>query len=466
MSRMFSSSVDYVGGTDTDPDYVYYNCDIINNRTDDALTPGSQSVLPDPQIRFNETRDYPLIHDASQYHFSIIRFTMNGANRDLPLFIPIIQTGQPDPNLTTYSMAISFQQTFVTNLGNITVSALPTQRFIQYTPETKNPALAPLPRPPTLDQDLYTRYYWVYTYGWWNDIVNATLELAYQDTFAAFQAAWAAVPGLITAFPYANYAAFVAGNGVAPQMTYEGESPTIFSILGDSKCFGSSVTAYVPAGVFASAPSCKLFFNSNMYGMFANFPNLYWNTPNITYFPGIVAPPGYVNEILFDNKSFTNILDHTVLPWSGYTGMPAAQKTTFWICRQDYNSVDSLWSPIASIVFTSTLLPIKTEAVGEPVVFGAGNLGDSAPTSKNAFQPIITDISLPANYANNWREFIYYAPAAEYRMTAFTGSKQDIRNIDIQVFWKNRLDGNLYPITMFNLSSVSLKFMLRRKGAA
>lgn len=467
---MFRSTVDYVGGTDTDPDYVYYNCDIINNRTDDSLSPGSESLLPDPQIRFNETRDYPLIRDASQYHFSIIRFTMNGANRDLPLFIPIVQTGQSDPNLTTYAVAIPFTQAFTTNLGAITLSAVPVPRFIEYSPETKNSALAPVPRPPTLDQDLYTRYYWVYTYGWWNDLVNATLELAFQDTFAAFQAAWAAYPGLTTPFPYADYGAFVNATGAAPQMTYEGENPTIFSILGDSKCFGERLTAWVPPvpgpGLPITAPSCRLFFNTNMYGMFANFQNQYWNTTSLPYYPGVVVPPGYVNEILFDNKSFTNILDHTVAPWSGYTGMPTAQKTLFWVCRQDYASVDSLWSPIASVVFTSTLLPIKTEAVGEPVVFGAGNLGDSAPTSKNAFQPIITDIALGNNFANNWREFIYYAPSAEYRMSTFTGSKQDIRNIDIQVFWKNRLDGNLYPITMFNLSSVSLKVMFRKKGAA
>jgi hypothetical protein len=58
---------------------------------------------------------------------------------------------------------------------------------------------------------------------------------------------------------------------------------------------------------------------------------------------------------------------------------------------------------------------------------------------------------------------IYYAPSAEYRMADFQNSKQDIRNIDIQVFWKNRLDNQLYPVSMFNLSSVSFKLMFRKK---
>jgi hypothetical protein len=466
---MFRSSVEYVGGTDTEPDYVYYNCDIINNNTDDSLTGAGVGVEPDPQIRFNETRDYPLIKDASLYNFSIIRFTMNGANRDLPLLIPIVQTGQADPNLTTYAVAIPFQQSFTTNLGTTTISAVPQPRFIQYAPETQNPSLAPVPRPPTVDQDISTRYYWVYTYGYWNNLVNQTLQLAYQDTFAAFQAAWAAFPGLTTPFPYANFAAWVAATGAAPQMTYEGDNPPIFSLWGDSKCFGTPLTAFVPPpvapGAPTSAPSCRLFFNTNMYGMFANFPNYYWNSPTIPYYPGVVVPAGYVSEILFDNKQWSNIVDYTGTPWSGYTGMPAAQKTQWWIAKQDYPSVDSLWSPISSIVFTSTLLPIRTEAVGAPVIFGEGNLGNSAPTSKNAFQPIITDIALADNFANDWREFIYYTPTAEYRMSDFTGSKQEVRNFDIQVFWKNRLDGNLYPITMYNLSSVSLKVMFRKRGA-
>jgi hypothetical protein len=465
---MYRSSVEYIGGTASDPTHVYYNCDIINNATDDGLSPGGVSPLPDPLIRFNETRDYPLIRDASKYQFSIIRFTMNGPNRDLPLMIPVIQTGQTDVNRTTYAVAIPFQQSFQTNLGVTQISALPAPRFIQYVPETQNPLLAPSPRPPTLEQDLGTRYYWIYTYGWWNQLVNATLELAYQDTYAAFQAAWAAYPGLTTPFPYASYAAWVAATGAAPKMTYEGEEPPIFSIWGDSKCFGTPLTAFVPPGApvpgdAVSAPSCRLFFNTNMYGLYANFPNKYWNTSAVSYYPGAVVPVGYVNEILFDNKQWSNIVDYTGLPYSGFTGMPADQKTQWWIAKQDFPSVDSLWSPIGSIVFTTTLLPIKTEAVGEPVVFGRGNLGDSAPTSRSAFQPIITDIALADNFANNWREFIVYNPTAEYRLSDFTGSAQEVRNFDIQVFWKNRLNNELYPISMFNLSSVSLKVLFRRK---
>jgi hypothetical protein len=108
---------------------------------------------------------------------------------------------------------------------------------------------------------------------------------------------------------------------------------------------------------------------------------------------------------------------------------------------------------------------VKTEATGQPNVLGTGNLGDTRATSQSAFQPIITDIALDtsAGGADDYRQFIYYAPNAEYRMADFAASKQELRNIDIQVFWKNRLNNQLYPVTMFNLSSVSLKMMFRKK---
>jgi hypothetical protein len=170
----------------------------------------------------------------------------------------------------------------------------------------------------------------------------------------------------------------------------------------------------------------------------------------------------------FANKFYQNVEDFRLAPYSGVPPLgyvPIAQQKVYWRLVQDYKSVDSLWSPISSLVFTTTLLPIKLENASQPNILGIGNLGDSAPTSKSAFEPIITDIALDTSLggADDYRQFIYYAPSAEYRMSDLSPSKQEIRNIDIQVFWKNRLNNQLYPVNMFNLSSVSLKMMFRHK---
>lgn len=481
---MYRSNVTAYGSSSTEPDYVYFNADIINNRTDDAtfaLTPS-----PDPPIRFNETRDAPLVKNADDYHFSIIRFTMNGANRDLPLFIPNIQTGQTNVNLTTYAATISYQATWTTNLGNITFNVAPAATRLIYQPETINTVLAPTPAAPTVKQDLSTRYYWVYTYQHMVDLVNQTFINAHQALYTAFQAAWAGTAGLTDPFPFATFAAF-QDSIQSPRLVYLGESSQLFQIYGDSAGFGQPLEPFVAipyapgTAVLTSRPQYRLFFNTNLYGLFANFQNLYWNSTTITSYtvPGQTpaytlpafpapVPVGYTNEILFPNKNFQNVADYRIAPYAGVPPLgyvPTSQQKVWWVAQQDYKSVDSLWSPISSIVFTSTLLPLKTEATGQPILLGTSNTGDSTAAVQNAFLPIITDIALDQALggADDYRQFIYYAPAAEYRMADFGTSKQEIRNIDIQVFWKNRLDNNLYPVTMFNLSSVSIKVMFRRR---
>jgi hypothetical protein len=105
--------------------------------------------------------------------------------------------------------------------------------------------------------------------------------------------------------------------------------------------------------------------------------------------------------------------------------------------------------------------------VAPPNALGTRNTGISTATAASAFTPIITDVAIPLSApegAAAYRQMIYYTPTSEYRMADFQNSKQDIRNIDVQVFWKNRLDNNLYPLTMFNLSSVSIKLMFRKKS--
>lgn len=599
---MFSSSVQTMGDNQDSPDYIYYNADIINNTTVDTF---SGQAVRDPQVRFNETRDTALVRNASDYYFSIIRFTMDGANKDLPLFIPNITsgTGQSNVNLTTYAVATTFQQQLDFGAGPVLITSAPAPRFIQYIPETQNIASAPIPRsiaatgfrglynagvqyalndivsttpadqygsfdgpffqvvpqnPWTVQstyqigavvqfnntlyqaiaisqgvtpavgaswilgpavgtspisgsslwspcgnglgnsQDLTSRYYWVYTYQHWVDLWNLTMldtsqftaapnavsTCAYQDTYNAFYTAYLAAGGPAGSFPYPTFGLFC--NAAWPPVMKYLPDTNKFQIYLDSASFGGRLTAFSPIPYAAGPPivvgevthpKCRLFFNVNMFGLFSNYDNIYWNTQTITGLGAV--PEGYVNEILAPNQAYQNVADFRLAPYAGVAplgyipvdefGTPATPNMlgrVFWLAVQDYPSTDSLWSPVSSIVFTSTLLPVKSEATGAPVVLGTANIGFSQATTPSAFQPIITDIALDTStgYADSYRRFIYYAPSAEYRLSDFASSKQDIRNIDIQVYWKNRLDNQLYPVNMFNLSSVSIKVMFKHKS--
>lgn len=485
---MFRSSVSTGGATiDGMSDYVYYNADIINNRSSDV---GSSTglVLPDPQIRFNETRDTALIRDASQYHFSIIRFTMDGAGLDLPLFIPAIKLGQADPNLTTYQVGISYQQSWTIAAGNtITFNLVSDSTPLIFVPENLNQVVAPPPAPPLTTQDISTRYYYVSSYNSVVAMLNTAINTAYLDLYTKFVAAWG-VQAAGVPFPFSGYntgpTPWIAAVQ-APTVSYN-PSTKLFTILADSDGFGTGIqpgqtvpngpvlpffpaTWVGPDAVPATFPTMRLFFNTNLYGLFNNFQNTYWNSLVI---PGLTTvPPGYTYEILFQTQNYENLIDYRQPPYSapasGPSLVPTSEQKVYYNISQEYASNSQLWSPISALVFTSSLLPIKYENTGVPNVLGTDNLGVGG-TSASAFQPIITDIALDTSTtgADSYRQFIYYAPSAEYRLTDFGKSKADIRQIDIQVFWKNRLDNQLIPLTMYNLSTVSIKVMFRHKRAA
>ena len=429
-SFQFSESLD----TDNSPDYVYYNANIVN------LNTYSEVDRPDPAVRFQETRDVPIVPDASKYVFSIVRFTMNGPNKDLPIFMPVIRQGAvdnptQDVNLTIYSVGLRATIKYFVDGSLKTSPVFESVKPVIYDPETKDTVQAPIPSPLTTitGQDVSTRYYWVYTYSHWLRLCNQALADARDDIDVQFAQWWSNNGGVGTA-PFLTTE--------APKLTRNNPA-NLFSIVADRYGFGGDDRT--SKGSSTDDEDFKLFFNNNMYGMFSNFDNYYRNFPN-----------ELTNEILIYNKQYQNILN--------VASPPAPTAKSYWIMEQDYASTSTLWCPVENITFTSTLLPVLNEQTGQPNRFGVGN-DNTLNSSTYAFQPIITDVALVNTNANDYREFIQYAPTAEYRLSSMYRSKQPINNIDIQVFWKNRLDGKLYPLTMYNGSSISIKVMLRRRGA-
>ena len=409
-----------------DPDHLYYNMTIINS----DITDGT-----DPNVVFTETRESPLLQNPMEYNFSIVRFDMNGPNKDLPLFMPRIEVGQSNPNLTVYQITLRVAYSYVWGGTPYTgtLTSTPASGKIIWTPEITDPVLAPVPPPPTTVQDVQSRYYWATTYSHWLQCVND-----------AYQSAW---NNLNTQF-----LAVVGNPGVSlttkpPFMTYN-PTDNLFTIYADRYGFGDNGTASAnrtSAGTTADE-NFSLFFNTNLNGLFTNFKNLFVNQPN-----------GLAYQIMIQNIKWQNILQVNSPP------APLSQAASYWILNQDYESTSSLWSPVDSIVFTTSLIPLVFEQSAEPVVFGASNTGSVSGVQAN-FTPIITDTSLALTSASGYREFFQYAPTAEYRLSNFVRSSSPLQQVQVSVFWKNRLNGQLYPLQMYNSSSVSIKMLFRRRG--
>jgi hypothetical protein len=403
---------------------------------------------------------------------------------------------------TVYSFTLSYQQQW--NLaagGTVTITANTPEVFLQWIPQINNIGVAPPPQPgPIYTQNLNTRWWWATDYSYVVNLMNTTLISAWIQLYGAFQTAWAnSVPtaGTTDPFPYTTFAAFCNGLGVPPRFVWNADNTQTRTITmyADSDCFGQRLTPFVNAGVAgspASTPYCRLFLNNNMYGLLSGFPSLYWNASTVPVPITVQAVPGTptwnapsltnltgaTNEMFFTNAFYTNITDMRLSPFAGTPPLgyvPSSAnppgnlinyQKVYWALQQDFACVDTMWSPIANLVFTSQLIPVVKEVQSVPNILGNGNLGNSAPVVPSAFQPIITDLELDlaGRGADAYRGFVLYEPQAEYRLSDFAASGE-LRSIDIQLWWKGRLDGQLYPVNMYNLSSVNLKLMFRKKHA-
>ena len=125
------------------PIHTYLDLDVVNNNLTGEVVA--------PALRFEETRNTPFLEgDSSEYFCSIIRFSIQTGN-SLPIFIPRIQTGQPDIDLTVYNLTLS-----VIASNAALYQATATLRHVT------SDHTADIPQQPLAHQDLSGTYYYQY----------------------------------------------------------------------------------------------------------------------------------------------------------------------------------------------------------------------------------------------------------------------------------------------------------------
>jgi hypothetical protein len=115
-----------------------------------------------------------------------------------------------------------------------------------------------------------------------------------------------------------------------------------------------------------------------------------------------------------------------------------------------------LWSPISSIVFTSSTLPIHPSISSSPVLIREGTI-----ISPNSIEPntrkIITDLVAVDSY----KPYLVYTPSSQYRYIDMIGGSA-LKDIDIQVYYQDK-NGILNEFKLSSGSSCSLKILFERK---
>jgi len=523
------TSVIRKGGSLSDPDYLYYNASIINNSFN------TDQTADDPICQYNDTRNIPLMTDASEYVVSVENFKLDGIGKNLPIFIPEIQA-LPNTNVNNTIYSVTFTSYCRTDspLADNTYVAQST-RYIQWEPENKEP-WTPVPQNNSSPQP--STYYYCYSIEWFVKLLNNALGMAWLDC---------------------KYNALKVGYNMGtkpPFFTYDPETKKFHLFQDAATCFGNTLnpvgatldtsltaignntptngdchyspfrspsahigTEYCNGGEFSFVG-----MNTNLAQLIANLPTKYYGYNTSVYFPyALLSPPVYtylMNDLTgtkTTNTAFTtqqininiyypevvvvpvpnppltssssSIITSTasttlpipyILPglWLDVTTSTSAPyrfpvnntggsltltsvRPTYFDITETISSIGTMWSPVESIVITSTHIPVRNEFSVSVIAYGTANVGTTSSSSEN-FYKVLMETDANEFDTNTLRELIKYEPKTP-TFSALGHDHEGITELDLKFFWRHRLTNQLIPLTMPNQSSANVRLLFKRR---
>ena len=193
----------------------------------------STTLTSNPYLKFTESRSIPFVQNPSQYFFSIVRFSLDC--NSLPIFVPTIQASQSDPNLTIYSLSMTY--------NNITV-----QSYIEFIPQDKTQTIPIAPKYTSTGLQIFTDYYYVYNYEYLIYLINNTLTTCFNSLASQ------------TTLPTTNI----------PYLKWDSVN-NIATLISDQIGFNDQSTDFI-----------SLYFNNALFQLFPSFPSIVSNSVSTT----------------------------------------------------------------------------------------------------------------------------------------------------------------------------------------
>lgn len=330
-------------------------------------------------------------------------------------------------NITPYKITLSYDYAGVGADGQYTQQVVYIPNDLTTSAPTWNPQNS---QALSLEQ-ITSDYYWVYNYEVFIKMINQAFTNAFWGVNGSIYATSGAPK------PWTTASGNTADTYQPPSMSWN-QSNLTGIITADNSIF--SLTALTTTASY-------IYFNQPLSTLFDSFPYQY---PNVS--PDDVK----YSYIVFDTNAGAGL--YVVSSYS--SGGVITPKYTAIQVYQDHQTA-SLMNPVQSISFTSTLLPVVVENVGQPLI-----LNGTAPTNvvvgstANVF-PVITDFQVPFSATDTYVPDISYVPSGEYRLVDLYG-ESPANQIDVQVFWKDQY-GLLHPFLLGSGCSGNLKIMFRRK---
>jgi hypothetical protein len=428
------------------PDHIYLDLFTLNS---DNKGSGVRTAL-----NFTESRTTNILDNPSNYFLSIVRFQADTPSVSLPVFMPVILCDgvNTDPNKTIYTitMASPSISNGLTNCYSVNVNWTPEDQQAIAPNNTKGPGGV------LTKIDYTTGYYNAYTARWWIACVNNALAQCWN---------------LVTSNSYTTFAPYMTIDPntnmitlLTPYSNAPNTPPTIVNFAQNSvNATGNGTSRPLFTGPYSfpvstNYISCAMFFNEPMMNLFSAFPSVYYgNTINAAVFGIDTASVARIANRWW-------LFNYYVLPIN-YNGNNIVSPTagSQWIATySDYSPVP-MWNPISSIVFTSSLLPIKLSLTSVPNVFNS-NIGDqtySNSGNNSATTNMLSDIQVGLVSGNEYKPSVLYVPAGEYRLIDLLGSNP-INQASFGVSFKTKF-GVVVPFRLGAQCGANIKIMFRRK---
>ena len=311
----------------------------------------------------------------------------------LPTFIADIEPSpNTDPHKMIETITMEYNNGSITTEGPTNLTWIPTNKHIV------------IPSAPAPVQDALTEYYYGNSFRHYCDIINNTFET-------------------LTASLKISVGS-VLDDLIAPKMIWNDDKQTA-EIIAQQEFFDWNNTNVV-----------NIYFNRALYGKLTSLPALK------TY----GASDGKIYKIYMKSDYNTKVLS---LKPDGITGQ------NFIKTSQEYSTISN-WTPVSSLVFTTSTLPIYATQLSEALVYNDGSALNT--NIAQNFSQVISDM---ATNDLCYKPNLIYSPSAENRYIDMFGNN-DISNIDINVFWKDQ-KGNLMPFYLQSGASASIKILFKLK---
>lgn len=371
----------------SNPTHKYIDLNVRSFSDSDTVT--------DRRLRFSDTRDEAVINSCADYEMSVVRFEID--SYQLPVINFQVKKGSSDLNRGAYAVYLEFDD----GLGAPYLISSETPLF--WTSQSQNTTVPPPPIDNPFQLQLFTDYYYCYSYQYFIELLNTALDVAMTE-----------LKGLVPA---------IAGVE-APFLAWDTDSQSAIIYARES---------HFDSDVF---PKVNIYFNRPLYSFFStfnyiNFPQRY---PNL-------------HKIELSRFNGANV-----------TTLPAFGVDQLIFSKQETSTIGNM-SPVSSIVFTSSSLPIVPNDLSTPQIYLDGEflqLGNTYSNNEN----IITDLSNNEGYRPN----LIYTPSV-FRFVSLLNNTSPIKNIDISVFWRNYL-GQLEPMILPAGASSSIKILFRKLSPA